>query len=75
MKVKQTVTLPYDDLEWLQKEYSEFTISSILTLLLRNFRSIHQDVGLTPNKAAKDAAKELKEMINEGIFSEIKKQT
>lgn len=73
MKVKQTVTLPHDDLEWLFAAYPGFTVSAIITLLLRNFRSIHQDVGLTPNKAAKDAAKELKEMIHEGIFEEVKK--
>jgi hypothetical protein len=68
MKVKVTVSLPHDDLDWYRKEYPENTLSATITLLLHNFRSVHRDVGLTPNKAAKDAAKEVKELIDEGSF-------
>jgi hypothetical protein len=67
MKVKQTITLPHDDLEWLLEAYPNLGLSQVLTLLLHNFRCIHVDVGLTPQKAAKDAAKEVKELISEGL--------
>ncbi len=74
MKSKITVTLPSDDLLWCDREYPTFTHSAILALLLHNFRSVHHDVGLTPNKAAKDAAKEVKEMIDEGFFDKNDKE-
>lgn len=70
MKVKQTVTLPNDDLEWYQEAYPGYTLSWVLTLLLHNFRAVHQDTGVAPNKVARDAAKEVKEMIDEGLFED-----
>lgn len=70
MKVPTRVTLSHDDIDWYNKEYPGVALSSVLTLLLHSFRSIHEDVGLTPKRAARDAARETKELIDEGIFEE-----
>lgn len=70
MKVKQTVTLPNDDLEWYTREYPGISLSATLTLLLHEFRAIHKDVGATPKRVAHDAAKEIKSRIDEGIFED-----
>lgn len=76
MKVKQTVTLPHEDLEWYHKAYGgDANLSFILTLLLRAFRSVHDDTGVTPFKVARDAAKEIKAQFDEGIFDEVTKET
>jgi hypothetical protein len=69
MKVRKTVELPASDLEWFQEAYPHASLSWCLTMLLHNFRSIHQDTGVTPAKVAKDSAKELKASVDEGIFS------
>lgn len=75
MKVTKTINLPHDDLDWFLKSYGEdISLSGILTMLLHNFRQIHIDVGLTPIKAARDSAKEVKEMLDEGILNEKKKE-
>lgn len=70
MKVKRHVDLPHADLEWFYREYPKASLSWALTMLLHNFRSIHEDVGVTPKRVAKDAAKEFKEQIDEGMFKE-----
>lgn len=70
MKVKQTVNLPHDDLEWYLEAYPGISLSATLTLLLRSFRQIHVDIGATPLKIARDAGKEVKGLISDGIFHE-----
>lgn len=74
MKVKTTVELPHDDLAWVKDEYPKFSVSALLTMLLHNFRTIHHDVGLTPQKAARDAAKELKAQFDEGMFEGLREE-
>jgi hypothetical protein len=69
VKVRKTVELPSHDLEWFMEAYPEASLSWCLTMLLHNFRSIHNDTGVTPQKVAKDAAKELKSSVDEGMFS------
>lgn len=70
MKVKVTISLPHNDLEWYHKEYPKNSLSATLTLLLNNFRIIHRDAGLTPSRAAKSAAKEVKDLIEDGVFEQ-----
>lgn len=70
MKVPMRTSLPHDDVEWYNEEYPSVPLSATLSLLLHAFRSIHEDVGLTPKRAARDAARETKELIDEGIFEE-----
>lgn len=69
MKVRKTVELPSQDLEWFFEAYPNASLSWCLTMLLHNFRTIHDDTGVLPNKVAKDAAKELKSSIDEGMFN------
>lgn len=75
MKVRKTVELPADDLEWFFEAYGGVgdgekgaSLSWCLTMLLHNFRTIHHDTGVTPEKVARDAAKELKEQVDDGMF-------
>jgi hypothetical protein len=65
---QRVVNLPTEDIEWYDKEYGRIPLSIVLAMLLHNFRSIHRDTGVTPMRVAKDAAKELKESIEEGIL-------
>lgn len=67
-KTRRHVDVFTDDLEWFDKEYPNLPLSSMLCMMLRNFRRIHMDVGLTPNRAARDSAKELKDEIDEGLL-------
>lgn len=68
MKVRKTVELPASDLEWFMQAYPEASLSWCLTMLLHNFRTIHHDTGVTPEKVARDSAKELKDQIDDGMF-------
>ena len=68
MKSRKTVELSAQDLIWFQEAYPEASLSWILTMLLHNFRQIHEDIGATPQKIARDAAKEVKASIDGGIF-------
>lgn len=72
MKVKQSITLPHDDLEWYFKEHPDISLSAILTLLLHSYRTISTDVAVTPRKVAWDSAKDVRDMIREGILEEKK---
>jgi hypothetical protein len=69
MKVRKTVELPSQDLEWYMEAYPHASLSWVLTMLLHNFRMIHEDTGVIPAKVAKDSAKELKGSIDEGMFN------
>lgn len=68
MKSRKNVELASQDLIWFQEAYPDGSLSWLLTLLLHSFRQIHEDTGVDPRKVAKDAAKELKASIDEGIF-------
>lgn len=76
LKVRKTVELPSDDLDWFNQAYGgnddikSASLSWCLTMLLHNFRSIHDDTGVTPEKCARDAAKEFKSSIDEGMFKD-----
>lgn len=68
MKTRKNVELPPLDLIWFQEAYPKGSLSWILTMLLHEFRQIHEEIGATPKKIAKDAAKSLKSSIDDGIF-------
>ena len=60
MKVQKTINLESDDLNWFNQAYDGASLSWVLGLLLSNFRAIHNDTGVQPNKVARDSAKETK---------------
>lgn len=66
-KVKTTVTLPSNDLEWFSEAFPDGSISWVLTLLLREFRSIYDNKS-TPKQSAQEASNNIKQMIDEGLF-------
>lgn len=68
MKTRKQVELDTDDIEWFKKEYSGASLSWIVGELVRSFRTIHEDVGLTPRKVIRDAAKEVKEKLDEEVL-------
>lgn len=54
-------------LEWLKEEYPEVAISTIMNGLLRSFKEIHDDTGVTMRKVMRDSAKEVKEKLDESV--------
>lgn len=65
MKVQKTVNLESDDLNWFNQAYDGSSLSWVLGMLLSNFRQIHIDTGVQPNKVARDSAKETLEEISD----------
>lgn len=66
MNTRKTLDLPVNLLEWYADEYPKVALSTLVVMLLNNFRQIHEDTGVTPNKVAHDAAKEVKEQLESG---------
>lgn len=73
MQVRKQISFDHSDLEWCMIEYPGVEMSTIVALLLHEFRSVHFDVGLTPAKAARDAAKELIQKKKEGVIPAFEK--
>jgi hypothetical protein len=68
MKTRKQVELDTGDIEWFKDAYPDASLSWIVGELVRAFRAIHDDTGVTPKKIIRDAVKETKAKLDEGVM-------
>ena len=76
LKTRKNVELLASDVEWLTESHPGLSLSGVLTMLLHEYRAVFRDIGATPKKIARDAAREVADvMIDNEIQDEIHQAT